>query len=686
MESIVLVLAMLLAVVASGYLARILPVPVPLPLVQIALGAMIAGGFKSGIKLDPEVFFLLFLPPLLFIDGWRIPNYGLLRDKGTILELALGLVIFTVVGMGFLIHWMIPAMPLAVAFALAAIVSPTDALAVSSIAARTPLPRRLLHILQGESLLNDASGLVCFRFAVAAAMTGTFSLGTASLTFLWMFLAGVAIGVAFTLGVTMAQMALSGRIGEETGTPILVNLLLPFGAYLLAEQLGASGILAAVAAGVTMSYVELTGRAPPATRVDRAAVWDTAQFALNGIVFVLLGEQLPGILRGAVTSVGQSGQVNPWWLAVYAAGDHRRAGTAALRLGHGVASHHPLRGAPARRAGGDAALAAGGGGHARGRARRDHAGRRDEPAAAAAGRLAFPGAGAGGVPGDGGDPAVDAGGEHRAAARAEGAGASRRAGGDAGRGTRPRDAAHAAIAAVEIGVHDPSVMPADADAHGSAAARVIARYQRRIDGGVPAGATAEQRRKANRRSRRCCSPACTRNARRSSGWRGNRASPTRPRGSSCARWISSRRGTARHESSMNQVPCRGATTWRASRPRMSSAHSPSRCAPHRPRRHQGATPCPLPAFPKSSPGARRVSTMPAGTPVARCAARSVNAAAATTCAFAATLALAAPPAPVEHVGINAERGDPARWYVPADTPRRLYDTQVKEAGAARASN
>ena len=125
------------------------------------------------------MFFLLFLPPLLFLDGWRIPNYGLLRDKATILELALGLVVFTVIGVGFLIHWMIPAMPLPVAFALAAIVSPTDAVAVSSIAARTPMPKRLLHILQGESLLNDATGLVCFRFAVAAAMTGTLLAGVA---------------------------------------------------------------------------------------------------------------------------------------------------------------------------------------------------------------------------------------------------------------------------------------------------------------------------------------------------------------------------------------------------------------------------------------------------------------------------------------------------------------------------
>ena len=125
---------------------------------QIALGAVIAGGFHHGVTLDPEIFFLLFLPPLLFLDGWRIPKDGLFRDRAPILALALGLVVFTVVGAGFLIHWMIPAMPLAVAFALAAIVSPTDPVAVSSITARVPIPKRLMHILEGESLLNDATG------------------------------------------------------------------------------------------------------------------------------------------------------------------------------------------------------------------------------------------------------------------------------------------------------------------------------------------------------------------------------------------------------------------------------------------------------------------------------------------------------------------------------------------------
>src|SRR6266446_8678901 len=107
------------------------PVALPLPLVQIVLGAFIASMANLGVKLKPDIFFLLFLPPLLFLDGWRIPKEGLLRDKGTILELALGLVVFTVVGVGFFINWVIPEMPVAIAFALAAIVSPTETIAVS---------------------------------------------------------------------------------------------------------------------------------------------------------------------------------------------------------------------------------------------------------------------------------------------------------------------------------------------------------------------------------------------------------------------------------------------------------------------------------------------------------------------------------------------------------------------------
>jgi CPA1 family monovalent cation:H+ antiporter len=223
--------------------------------------------------------------------------------------------VFTVLGAGFLIHWLIPGLPMAVAFALAAILAPTDPVAVSAITQRIPTPPRMMHILEGEALLNDATGLVCFRFAVAAALTGHFSLAEASLTFLWVALAGIAAGVLITLAITFAHRVLTRRAGEEPGAPILINLLTPFGAYLVAERLHASGILAAVAAGVAMSYVELSGRAPATTRVRRAVVWDTVQFALNGMMFVLLGEQLPDIAEGALRGTGPDGRMDPLWLA-----------------------------------------------------------------------------------------------------------------------------------------------------------------------------------------------------------------------------------------------------------------------------------------------------------------------------------------------------------------------------------
>ncbi|WNJ90100.1 Na+/H+ antiporter [Bosea sp. 685] len=319
MEMIAIILVLLLAVVVSGMLTRLSPAPLPLPLVQIGLGALIASVADLSVQLQPDIFFLLFLPPLLFLDGWRIPKEGLFRDKGTILELALGLVIFTVLGVGFLLNWLFPAMPLAVAFALAAILSPTDPIAVSAIAARVPVPKRLMHILEGESLLNDASGLVCMRFAVVAALTGSFSLVGAFGTFLWVAIGGITIGVAVTWSTTRAVGWVTRRLGEETGSQILISLLIPFGAYLLAEHLHCSGILAAVAAGITMSYADQSGQILAITRVRGHAVWDTVQFAANGIIFVLLGEQLPLIIAGAAKAVRETGHHDPVWLIAYVA-------------------------------------------------------------------------------------------------------------------------------------------------------------------------------------------------------------------------------------------------------------------------------------------------------------------------------------------------------------------------------
>ncbi|WP_285017584.1 Na+/H+ antiporter [Novosphingobium sp. fls2-241-R2A-195] len=317
METVSIVLFLLLAVVVSGAVARMMPFSIPTPLVQIVLGGVIGMSTSHRVELDPELFLFLFLPPLLFLDGWRIPKDELFKDASTVVELALGLVLMTVIGMGFLIHWMIPAMPLAVAFALAAVVSPTDPIAVSAIAARVPIPKRMMHILEGESLLNDASGLVCLRFAVAAALTGTFSAGSATLNFLWVAGGGLAIGVVVTLVVTRVKAWVTKRWGEDTGSQILVSLLIPFGSYLLAEHFHASGILAAVSAGVTMTYAEISRQALAVTRMRRNSVWDMIQFTLNGIIFVLLGEQMPGILAGARQTVAVTGHSEAWWLAIY---------------------------------------------------------------------------------------------------------------------------------------------------------------------------------------------------------------------------------------------------------------------------------------------------------------------------------------------------------------------------------
>ena len=321
MHLIETVLLLLLAVVVSGSIARI--TRIALPLVQIGLGAAIVLITGKTVDLEPDIFFLLFLPPLLFLDGWRIPKEDLFRDRAIILELALGLVLFTVVGLGFLIWWMIPEMPLPVAFALAAILSPTDPIAVQAIAARAPIPKRLMHILEGESLLNDATGLTCMRIAVAAATTGAFSIGHAVGTFAWLALVGVAVGVLVTMAISYAKSFVSRRWGEDVGAQILVSLLIPFAAYLVAEELHASGILAAVAAGVTMSFTErggIAGQSMAMTRIRRSVVWDTVQFVANGIIFVILGEQMPSIMSRAAEVVAGTSRPEVWWLAVYVFG------------------------------------------------------------------------------------------------------------------------------------------------------------------------------------------------------------------------------------------------------------------------------------------------------------------------------------------------------------------------------
>jgi len=319
MDAVIVTLFLLGAVVASSVLARAAAplLPLPLPLVQIALGGLIGRFFNLHIAMEPELFLLLFVAPLLFLDGWRTPREGLFSDKWAISALALGLVFFTVAGMGYFIHWMIPGMPLAVAFALGAILSPTDAVAVGEIAERVGIPRRLIHILDAEALLNDAPGLVCMRFAIAAALTGTFSFMDASISFLWLAIGGIAVGAAVAIAANMCKDWIAKHFGESTGSQILISLLIPFATYLLSARLQVSAILAAVVAGIVMNFEERTGRTSPMTRIRRAAVWDALQFAGNGVIFVLLGHSLPALVTGAAGAVRETGHEALAWLLGY---------------------------------------------------------------------------------------------------------------------------------------------------------------------------------------------------------------------------------------------------------------------------------------------------------------------------------------------------------------------------------
>lgn len=293
------VLALLLCVAASAIVVRVSRLP--LPLTQIALGAAVSvPDVGLHVELEPHLFLLLFVPPLLFVDGWRMPKREFFQLRERILALAFGLVLVTVVAVGYLLHWMIPAMPLAVAFALAAVLSPTDAVAVSALAGGAGIPKRLAYILEGEALMNDASGLTAFKFAIAAAATGAFSLAQASVAFVLVSVGGLLVGIAMGWGMALFQRWLSGWTRIQAQGVIVLTLLLPFAAYLLAEHVGTSGILAAVAAGMTLNLRSAAIETEAETRIANTHIWSMLQYVLTGVIFVLLGLQLPEIIGKAL--------------------------------------------------------------------------------------------------------------------------------------------------------------------------------------------------------------------------------------------------------------------------------------------------------------------------------------------------------------------------------------------------
>ncbi|MFT4195743.1 Na+/H+ antiporter [Ottowia sp.] len=316
MHTVETVLLVLMLGALTGIAARYLR-GIPLPLIQIALGALLSWPQRGlHIAFDPELFLLLFIPPLLFADGWRIPKREFFALYVPILRLALGLVLFTVLGLGYLIHWMIPEIPLTVAFALAAVVSPTDAVAVSAITRGLGMPAKTMHLLEGESLLNDASGLVALKFAVAATVTGVFSWASVTREFLWVALGGLAVGALLGWGFAYARSVVTRRVGDVAATQmVLLLILLPFAAYIVGERVGVSGILAAVAAGITTNFADLNRSEFVAERIQSEGAWTMIESAFNGAIFLLLGLQLPSILG----SIDRHGEHGAWAMAGYVA-------------------------------------------------------------------------------------------------------------------------------------------------------------------------------------------------------------------------------------------------------------------------------------------------------------------------------------------------------------------------------
>jgi len=317
MSDLRVILIFLSAIIVSSACIRCLPKKIPSPLIQISIGYAIAIAGGSGVKLDPNLFMFLFLPPLLFWDAWQIQKRGFFQNIRSILSLAMGLVVFTVFGLGYLLHWLIPVIPLPAAFALAAILSPTDPVAITAITRNVPLPKRLMHILEGEALLNDASGLVCMRFAITAIATSSFSLESAIFEFSWLVFAGIVIGVSLSYIANCLYHFVNSRLSEDASSHILFSLLIPFAAYYLAEKVDGSGVLAVVAAGIVMSRWELSHLNKPTTQLRRLSVWKMIQFTLNAAMFILLGEQLPAIFNQASRLVEMTGHLGSYWLIMY---------------------------------------------------------------------------------------------------------------------------------------------------------------------------------------------------------------------------------------------------------------------------------------------------------------------------------------------------------------------------------
>lgn len=291
MSNIVTVILLLTVVTALAEVTDKIKIPYPILLVLSGMAIGFVPGLPA-IRIDPEMVFLIFLPPILYSAAWATSWPDFKAAKRPITLLAIGCVIFTTVAVAVIAHMFIPGMGWAESFVLGAIISPPDAIAATAATKGLGVPKRIITVLEGESLVNDATGLIAYKYAVAATITGTFYLAEAGVQFLFVASAGIAIG--FITGFVIKWIHQITPNNPTTDTTL--TFLTPFIAYLSAEALHVSGVLAVVVAGLYLSWnssVVFSNQ----TRLQATSSWNTVVFVLNGIIFILIGLQLPEIIR-----------------------------------------------------------------------------------------------------------------------------------------------------------------------------------------------------------------------------------------------------------------------------------------------------------------------------------------------------------------------------------------------------
>ena len=304
MEILITISVFITLVIIGSFLNKYIT-RIPAALFQIILGFLVSYlAIPLHFEFESEAFMAMIIAPLLFTDAYKASRSELWLYKKPIVYMAVGLVITTVVVVGYFINYIIPSISLGAAFALAAILSPTDAVAVKSITKGMKLPKGLMSILEGESLLNDAAGIVSFKIALASIITGTFSLSRSSREFFITAIGGMILGVLIGLIIVSIKLVNRKYLNTEPSILVIIQVILPVATYFIAEEFHLSGIIAVVFAGILLNFERYLRQGDS---LDNQAVvsisynQDTISYVLNGFVFVLLGYLLPGIFRNMIT-------------------------------------------------------------------------------------------------------------------------------------------------------------------------------------------------------------------------------------------------------------------------------------------------------------------------------------------------------------------------------------------------